>query len=40
VLPVSVLLAADGSVAAVLPQPFRSVDEIADAVRTHLGVSA
>lgn len=40
VLPVSVLIDADGSVAAVLPQPFRSVDEIADAVRVNLDVEA
>lgn len=39
VLPVSVLLDPSGEVAAVLAQPFRSVDEIADAVRTRLGVT-
>ncbi|SNS51258.1 TlpA family protein disulfide reductase [Rhodococcoides kyotonense] len=39
VLPVSVLIDADGNVARVLPQPFRSVDEIADAVRTDLGIA-
>lgn len=38
VLPVSILVAADGSVVKVLPQPFRSVDEIAEAVRVDLGV--
>lgn len=40
VLPVSVLVAADGSIARVLPQPFRSVEDVADAVRTNLGVDA
>ena len=40
VLPVSVLISADGTVAKVLPQPFRSVDEIADAVRVNLGVDS
>ncbi|KQU55345.1 thioredoxin [Rhodococcus sp. Leaf278] len=40
VLPVSVLISADGTVAKVLPQPFRSVDEIADAVRENLGVAS
>ncbi|NIL81517.1 redoxin family protein [Rhodococcoides kroppenstedtii] len=39
VLPVSVLLDPSGDVAAVLPQPFRSVEEIAEAVRTRLGVT-
>lgn len=39
VLPVSVLIRADGTVARVLPQPFASVDEIATAVETHLGVA-
>jgi thiol-disulfide isomerase/thioredoxin len=39
VLPVSVLIRADGSVAAVLPQPFDSADEIAAAVSEHLGVA-
>ena len=40
VLPVTVLVRPDGSIAKVLPQPFRSVEEIATAVETHLGVSA
>ncbi|MGU3433094.1 TlpA family protein disulfide reductase [Actinomycetes bacterium M1A6_2h] len=40
VLPVSVLVAADGSIAKVLPQPFRSVDDVAAAVTTYLGVTA
>lgn len=40
VLPVSVLISADGTVAKVLPQPFRSVDDIADAVRVNLGVDS
>lgn len=39
VLPVTVLIAPDGTVARVLPQPFRSVDEIVDAVRDDLGVT-
>ncbi len=39
VLPVSVLIDADGNVAKVLPQPFRSVDEIDDAVRAELGIA-
>ncbi|MEU5844055.1 TlpA disulfide reductase family protein [Rhodococcus sp. NPDC047139] len=38
VLPVTVLLRADGSVAAVLPIPFRSADEVAAVVEEHLGV--
>ena len=38
VLPVTVLVRADGSVAAVLAVPFASADEIAAAVREHLGV--
>jgi len=38
VLPVTVLVRADGSVAKVLPQPFHSVDEVTDVVATHLGV--
>lgn len=38
VLPVSVLLRADGTVAAVLPQPFESEDQIAAAVESNLGV--
>ncbi|MFD6896803.1 redoxin family protein [Rhodococcus sp. NPDC060086] len=40
VLPVTVLLRADGSVAKVLPQPFRTADEVAEVVETHLGVVA
>ncbi|WP_455900766.1 redoxin family protein [Rhodococcus gordoniae] len=40
VLPVTVLLRADGSVAAVLPIPFRSADEVASLVEEHLGVAA
>ncbi|MGW0027586.1 TlpA family protein disulfide reductase [Rhodococcus sp. NPDC003383] len=40
VLPLTVLVRPDGSIAKVLPQPFRSVEEIAAAVETHLGVSA
>ncbi|RVW00265.1 TlpA family protein disulfide reductase [Rhodococcus xishaensis] len=40
VLPVSVLIRADGTVAKILPQQFRSVDEIAQAVQQHLGVAA
>lgn len=40
VLPVSVLIRPDGTVAKVLPQQFRSVDEIADAVEQDLGVAA
>ncbi|NIL75244.1 MULTISPECIES: TlpA disulfide reductase family protein [Rhodococcus] len=39
VLPVSILVDADGNVARVLPQPFRSVDEIDEAVRTDLGIA-
>lgn len=39
VLPVTVLLRADGSVAKVLPQPFRSADEVAAVVDEHLGVA-
>lgn len=39
VLPVSVLIRADGTVARILPQPFHSVDEIADAVESNLGVA-
>ncbi|MGC0366423.1 thiol-disulfide isomerase/thioredoxin [Rhodococcus sp. 27YEA15] len=38
VLPVSVLVRPDGTVAKVLPQPFRSSEEIADAVAQYLGV--
>ncbi|GAA4481622.1 TlpA disulfide reductase family protein [Rhodococcus olei] len=40
VLPVTALVRADGTVAAVLPQPFDSADEIATAVREHLGVAS
>ena len=40
VLPVTVLLRADGSVAAVLPIPFESADEVASVVEEHLGVAA
>ncbi|MCJ0894615.1 TlpA family protein disulfide reductase [Rhodococcus sp. ARC_M12] len=40
VLPVSVLISADGTVAKVLPQPFRSVDDIAEAVRVNLGIDS
>jgi len=40
VLPVSVLIRPDGTVAKILPQQFRSVDEIAAAVQQHLGVAA
>ena len=40
VLPVSVLIRPDGTVAKILPQQFRSVDEIAGAVQQHLGVAA
>ncbi|MDJ0359346.1 TlpA disulfide reductase family protein [Rhodococcus sp. H29-C3] len=39
VLPVSILIDADGNVAKVLPQPFRSVEEIADAVENDLGLA-
>lgn len=39
VLPVSVLIRPDGAVAKILPQPFRSVDEIADVVEQYLGVA-
>ncbi len=35
VLPVSVLIRPDGTVAKILPQPFRSVDEIADVVQQY-----
>lgn len=38
VVPVTVLLDADGEVVQVLAVPFESADEIADAVREHLGV--
>lgn len=40
VLPVTILLRADGSVAKVLPQPFRSADEVAAVVDEYLGVAA
>lgn len=40
VLPVSILIDADGNVAKVLPQPFRSVEEIDDAVAANLGITA
>ncbi len=40
VLPVTVLLRADGSVATVLAVPFTDADQIADAVQEHLGVVA
>ncbi|MGA9873748.1 MAG: TlpA family protein disulfide reductase, partial [Rhodococcus sp. (in: high G+C Gram-positive bacteria)] len=40
VLPVSVLVDADGNVAKVLPQPFRSVAEIDDAVGAALGTTS
>lgn len=40
VLPVTALIRADGTVAALLPQPFDTADEIADAVREHLGVQS
>lgn len=39
VLPVSVLIRPDGTVAKILPQPFHSVDEIADVVEQYLGVA-
>lgn len=39
VLPVSILVGADGNVAEVLPQPFDSVQEIDDAVSAGLGIS-
>ncbi|MFC4605942.1 TlpA family protein disulfide reductase [Rhodococcus kronopolitis] len=39
VLPVTVLIRADGTVAAVLPQPFDTADQIADVVREKLGVT-
>ncbi|WP_137725485.1 TlpA family protein disulfide reductase [Prescottella subtropica] len=40
VLPVSVLIRPDGTVSKILPQQFRSVDDIAEAVHEHLGVAA
>lgn len=39
VMPVTVLLRADGTVAKVLPQPFHSVEEIADVVEEYLDVT-
>ncbi|MEV0947363.1 TlpA disulfide reductase family protein [Rhodococcus sp. NPDC049939] len=39
VLPVSVLIRSDGTVAKILPQPFDSVDEIAAVVEENLGVA-
>ena len=39
VMPATVLLRVDGSVAQVLPRPFTSADEIARVVNTELGVS-
>ncbi|ETD33450.1 TlpA disulfide reductase family protein [Williamsia sp. D3] len=38
--PSTVLVRADGTVAAVLPRVFESPDEVADVVRQHLGVDA
>ncbi len=40
VLPISVLVRADGSIAKVLVQPFESADEVAAAVAQGLGVTA
>lgn len=40
VLPISVLVRADGSVAKVVVRPFKSVDDIADTVAAELGVRA
>ncbi|MEV6431092.1 TlpA disulfide reductase family protein [Nocardia sp. NPDC051463] len=40
VLPVSVLLRADGSVAKAIVRPFDGVEDIADTVATELGVAA
>ncbi|MCX5043154.1 TlpA family protein disulfide reductase [Aldersonia sp. NBC_00410] len=40
VLPVSVLVRADGTIADVVARPFRSVDEIAETVEQSLGVAA
>ncbi|MFC9788077.1 TlpA family protein disulfide reductase [Rhodococcus sp. NPDC127528] len=40
VLPVTALIRADGTVAAVLPQPFDSADQIAAAVHDKLGVAS
>ena len=39
VMPATVLLRADGSVAQVMPRPFTSADDIAGAVNAQLGVS-
>lgn len=39
VLPVTVLLHPDGTVARILPQPFDSADEVAAVVEEHLGVA-
>lgn len=39
VYPSTVLLRADGSVAAVLPQVFTSTSDVIDAVNTHLGLA-
>jgi len=38
VFPSTILIRADGTVARVLPQVFHNTDDIAGAVRTHLGV--
>ncbi|MEV5647641.1 TlpA disulfide reductase family protein [Nocardia sp. NPDC052254] len=40
VLPISILVRADGSIAKVLVQPFKSADEVAAAVEQGLGVAA
>ncbi|MGW4351795.1 TlpA family protein disulfide reductase [Nocardia sp. NPDC004582] len=40
VLPISVLLRADGTVAKVVVRPFRSVEDISDTVAAELGVRA
>lgn len=40
VLPVTVMVRADGTIAAVLPKPFDSEAAIADAVHQYLGVTA
>ncbi|MFF2553189.1 TlpA family protein disulfide reductase [Nocardia sp. NPDC058058] len=40
VLPISVLLRADGSVAKLVVRPFKSVDDISDTVAAELGVRA
>jgi hypothetical protein len=37
-MPATVVLRADGSVAEVLPRPFATADEIAEAVNPKLGV--